>query len=218
MLIFSSSHLCKKRFNVISGWFPEDPDVWFSSKRFLNLFFINQSILPLLLLFINHSRYSLTSWKLHRHTNTDIQTQTHRHTYTRLHQPIFVLLIRRGGRVGAYSMHALDLPNTSPWLWNSSCLRQLCSFILRGGNLQFGSRKFPHPVCLQSPGPLWWWRGVLVQTSQRRATLYTRHQTIRLTAGLTCAACFITLLCGNVTISCIFAANLYNCNIFKKKV
>ena len=125
---------------------------------------------------------------------TDIQTQTHRHTYTRLHQPIFVLLIRRGGRVGVYSMHALDLPNTSPWLWNSSCLRQLCSFILRGGNLQFGSRKFPHPVCLQSPGPLWWWRGVLVQTSQRRATLYTRHQTIRLTAGLTCA-CFITL-CG----------------------
>ena len=58
---------------------------------------------------------------------------------------------------------------------------------------QFGSRKFPHSVCLQSHCGACGRR-----QASGRATLYTRHQTIRLTAGLTCA-CYILPLLFNST-------------------
>ena len=93
---------------------------------------------------------------------------------------------------------------TEHWSWQTqlvsqvpgfeaSCLRQRSSFVLRGGNPQFGSRKFPHSVCLQSHCGACGRR-----QASGRATLYTRHQTIRLTAGLTCA-CYILPLLFNST-------------------
>ena len=165
------SHLCKKRFNVISGSFPGDQClvlIWKIPQSLLHPSFHSPS--P------PHPSLPLFSYFLEL-------KQTHKHTDTQVHSLKIVFF-----GVCRFWDWSLDLPNTSAWPRSSRCLRQRSSFIFWGGNPQFGSRKFPHPVCLQRPA-------VHCGAGADKALgtplyIQARHQTIRMTAGI------ITLLCG----------------------